>query len=176
MKKGDPASDPIVSNHITDENKRKVTDNSKGDFQQKLLSNRTLPIITTKIDPRIDDRIATSGASPHKLVTSQTTEVITDEALSSARILYTPRGVRRTDRDGTTPGDCKIAVRSLRAYSPVMIGGIGVPPTRGHSGSFEVLNKWQSTVSEKLGIPKILMLALIESWPMMGILCPFSAM
>ena len=32
-----------------------------------------------------------------------------------------------------------------------MIGCTGVPPTRGHSGSLQVFNKLQSTVSDKIG-------------------------
>ena len=109
------------------------------------MSNRTLPIITTKIVPQIDGRVATSGASPHKLATPQKTEVITDAACSSAWILRTPRCVSRTERGGATPGNCDISVRSPRAQYPVLGGGIGVPPTRGHSGGLEVLNERPST-------------------------------
>ena len=49
--KGDPASDPNVATHNTDINKRKVTDSRNRDLQQKVLSNQTLPIITTEIEP-----------------------------------------------------------------------------------------------------------------------------
>ena len=112
--KGDPASDPKISNHTSDVNKIKVTDTSNGDLQQKLLSNRTLPIITTTIDPWIDDRVETCAASPHRLATPQTTEVVTDAAGSSTRVLQTPRRVSRTGREGTNPGDCDIAARSPR--------------------------------------------------------------
>ena len=45
---------------------------------------------------------------------------------------YYPRRLRR----------CR---SSLRGNSPVLIGGIGVLRNRGHSGSLEILNKWQST-------------------------------
>ena len=108
--KGDPASNPRVATHNTDGKKRKVTDTSNKYLQQKLLGNRTLLIITTIIDPRIDNRVATSGASPHKLATPQKTEVITGTACSSAWILRNPRRVSRTVRGVTTPGNCKIAV------------------------------------------------------------------
>ena len=63
----DPASDPKTVTHTSDGNKRKVTDTSNRDLQQKLLSNRTLPIVTTTMDPRIDNRIATCGEIPHTL-------------------------------------------------------------------------------------------------------------
>ena len=67
--KGNPTSNPKVATHTSDGKKRKVTDTSNGDLQQNLLSNRTLPIITTMIDPRIDDRVATCGGAPHALTT-----------------------------------------------------------------------------------------------------------
>ena len=54
--KGDPESDPKVANHTSDGKKRKVRKTSNINLQQKLLSNWTLPIITTTIDPRIPDK------------------------------------------------------------------------------------------------------------------------
>ena len=102
---GDPASNPKVATHTSDGNKIKVTDTSNGYLQPKLLSNRTLPIITTTIDPCIDGRVVTCGAYPHKLTVPPKTEAITDAAYSSARVLRTPRHVNQTHRDGTTPGD-----------------------------------------------------------------------
>ena len=99
-----------------------ATDN----LQKKLLSNRTLLITTTTIDPRIDDRVATSGASTIKLATHCTTEVITVAAHSSARVLRTPGHVSRTGRDITTTGDCDVAVSPPQDNGLVMIGGIGV--------------------------------------------------
>ena len=127
------------------------------------------------MDPRIDDSIATCGGTPHTLVTPTTKDFITDVARISARVLRTPRHVIRTGRDGTNPGDCDIAVRSPRYISPVIIGGITVSPTSGHSGSLQVFNIRQSIISEKLGIPKNWTLPLIESYPIIGILRPFSA-
>ena len=88
--------------------------------------------------------VATSGASPIKLSTPQMREVITDATRSSARILQNPSRVIWTGRDGTTPGNCYIALSSPKANSPFLIGGISVSPTRWHSGSLEVLNKRQS--------------------------------
>ena len=85
--KGDPARNPKVYTHTSDRNKIKVTGTSNGNLQQKLLSNRTLPIITTKIDPPILDRVETCGGTPHALATPTTKGVITDKTHSSARIL-----------------------------------------------------------------------------------------
>ena len=61
--KVDPARNPKIATQTSDRKKGKVTDTRNGDLQQKLLSNQTLPIIATRIDPRIDNRVATSGAS-----------------------------------------------------------------------------------------------------------------
>ena len=46
--KGDPASYLKIATHTSDGKKIKVTDTSKGYLQPKLLSNRNLPIITTR--------------------------------------------------------------------------------------------------------------------------------
>ena len=111
--KDNPASNPKVATHTSDSKKRKVMDTSNRYLQQKLLSNRTLSIIITMIDPRIDDRFATSGASTLKLATPQTTEVIMEKSRSNAQILRNPRHVSQTVRDGTTPGECNVSVRPL---------------------------------------------------------------
>ena len=110
--KGDPASDPKIATHNSDGKKIKVTDTSNKYLQQKLLSNQNLPIITTTIDPRIDNRAATCGASPYELTTPQMVEVMTDATRSSAQIVQTPRRVSRIGRNGATPGNCNIYVSS----------------------------------------------------------------
>ena len=82
--KGNPTSDPKVATHTSDGKKRKVMYTINGDLQQKLLSNWNLLIITTKIDPQIDDRIETCGGTPHTLATPTTKEVIMNASCSSA--------------------------------------------------------------------------------------------
>ena len=103
---GDPASNPKVATHTNDRKKRKLTGTSNGDLQQKLLSNRTLPIITTTIDPRIEDTVATCGGTHNTLAMLTTKEVITDASHSSAQVLRNPGHISRTGRDGNTPGEC----------------------------------------------------------------------
>ena len=71
--KVNPASDPKIATHTSDGNKIKFMDTSHSDLQQKLLSNRTLPIINTMMDPWIGDRAVTCGASPHNFVSPQKT-------------------------------------------------------------------------------------------------------
>ena len=100
---GDPESNPKIYTPTSDRKERKVTDTSNGYLKQKLLSNRTLPIIVMTMDPKIDDRIATCGESPHNMAITLTTEVISDAARRSAQVLWTPRHASRTVRDGTTP-------------------------------------------------------------------------
>ena len=78
--KGDPARNPKIATQTSDRKKGKVTDTRNGDLQQKLLSNRNLPIITTTMDPQIDDGVTTCGASPHKVATPLTLDIITDAA------------------------------------------------------------------------------------------------
>ena len=63
--RGDPASDPKMVTHTSYRKKRKVTDTRNRDLQQKLLSNRTLLVITTTMDTFIDDSIANCSGNPH---------------------------------------------------------------------------------------------------------------
>ena len=55
----DTASNLRTVTHTSDGKKRKVTDTSNVYLQQKLLSKRTLPFVTTTMDTWIDDMIAT---------------------------------------------------------------------------------------------------------------------
>ena len=73
-----------VDIHTSDKKKRKVIDTTNSNLQQTLLSNRSLLITTTMIDPHIDDRIVTSAVSLIKLMMPQMTEVIIDLARTSA--------------------------------------------------------------------------------------------
>ena len=109
---GNPEKYLKLATHTSDGKKRKFTDTSNGNLQQKLLINRTLPIITMTIDPRIPDRVSTCGGTPRVHTTTNKKEVITDAAHSSARILWTHGHVSRTSRDGTTPRDGNVSVRS----------------------------------------------------------------
>ena len=65
--KGNPASDLKTFTYTSDGKKINITDISNAIFQQALLSNRTLPIVTTTMDPSINDRIVTCDGSPHTL-------------------------------------------------------------------------------------------------------------
>ena len=103
--KGDPASDPKVATRTSDRKKIKGTDTSNIYLYRKLLSNQTLLIITTTIDPWIDDRFATCEGTPHALVMPMTKLVIVDTARSITGALWNLGHVNRTRMDVTNPRD-----------------------------------------------------------------------
>ena len=139
--KGDPASNPKTVTHTSGGNKRKVENTSNETLQQKLLSNRTLPVVTTTMDPRIDNRIATCGGTSHALTTPVTKEVIAGATHGSARVNRTPRHVSWMCRDCSTPGDTCMSLRSTRANCTVLIGSPYVSPVCGIIESLQVGNK-----------------------------------
>ena len=135
--KGDPASDLKVATQTSDGKKIKVTDTSNRDSQQKILSNRTLPIITTTIDLQIDDMFVTCGGTPHALTTPMMKGVIMGTAHSSAQVIRTLGHASRTNRDGTTPQNCNLAVSPPWDNGQVFIEGNVTPQIMGHSGILE---------------------------------------
>ena len=116
------------------------------------MNNRSLPIITTTMDPRIDNMIAMSSRTPHTLATPTTKEIITKAARSSEQILRTPRHISQTGKDGDTAGNTPPAVWSPRDNTPVLSGDITVCPASGHSGSSKDFNKRQSTIYNEIGV------------------------
>ena len=149
-KKVNPERDPKTVTHTNDKNKIKVADTSNGILQQNLLSNRIFPVVTTKMDPRTEDRIVTCEGTPHTSAISKTKEVITDAERSSVRVKRNHRHVSWTVRDSSTPTDTCIDIRSSRANSPVMIGSTTVSLVCGISERLKVGNKQQSTPAEKI--------------------------
>ena len=67
--KGNPAINHNTVNHTSD-GKGKVMNTSNGNSQQKLLSDRTLPVVILTINPRIDNRIAPIEGASQTLFTS----------------------------------------------------------------------------------------------------------
>ena len=148
--KGDSACDPKTVTNTSDRKKIKVTDTRNRILQQKLLSNRTLPVVAPTMDPRIDNRIETGGGDSHTLSTPATKEVIADAARGSAWFNWNPRHVIRTGRDCSTPCDTGIAVRYTWAHSPVMIGSPTISRACVISGRLQVGKKQQSTSLDKV--------------------------
>ena len=105
-------SDKKVATHTSDREKRKVTDTINGNLQQHLFSNQTLPIISMAIDPWIPDGVEACGGTPNALTLSTKKAVITDAVRISAHILWTPGHVSRMGKDGVTPRERYVVVRS----------------------------------------------------------------
>ena len=84
--KGDLASDPKTVTHTRDA-KGKVADTSNIIFQQKLLSNRTLPVVVPVMDPRIDNMIAPIGWASQTLFTPVTKEVVAKRSAAARGLI-----------------------------------------------------------------------------------------
>ena len=130
---GNPKSDPLLDTHTSDGKKIKVTDTDtiNGNSPQKLLINRTLPIIVPLIYPRIPGGVADVRGTMHtrQMLTSKV--IVTDTTCSCARIFQTHGDVSRMGRDGTTPRDGKTSIRSPRLNYPVLnVAGTTISPTR----------------------------------------------
>ena len=101
---GDPTCDSKTVTH-TSNGKEKFTDTSNRNFEQKLLINRTLPVIDPTMNPSIYPRIVTIVAAPQTLFIPETKEVVADSTCSNAWVNRTLRQVIRNGVDRSTPGD-----------------------------------------------------------------------
>ena len=88
----DPTRDPKTVTHISN-GKGKVMETSNGNFKQKLLSNRNLPVVVPTM-------------APHTLLTPATKEFVVDPALGDAWVNRTPQQVSQAEIDRSIP--CKI--------------------------------------------------------------------
>ena len=64
---GDPTRDPKIVTHTSNRNEN-FMDTSNGNFEQKLLSNQTIPVIILTINPRISQRIYPMVLVPQTLL------------------------------------------------------------------------------------------------------------
>ena len=71
-------------------------------------------------------------------------------ASGGAWVNRTPGQVSRTGRDGSTPGDTGLAVRSKPYPSPVLVLSLTISPACGISGSLQVERKQQSTSPDEV--------------------------
>ena len=67
-----------------------VTHTSNRNFEQKLLSNWTIPVLLPEMKPGIDQGIVPIVLAPQTLLTPATKEVVVDTASGSAWINRTP--------------------------------------------------------------------------------------
>ena len=127
------------------------TDTTNGNYPQKLVINRTLPMIILTTDPQISVGVAADRCPTYARQMPVSEVIVTDTARSGARIFRTPTDVIRTYRDRTTPRYGNTPIITPRLTSPVLIGGgTTVLPTRngiqeiispkGPIGSVEVSN------------------------------------
>ena len=129
----DPKSNPLVATHTREGKKRQVTDTdtTNGNYPQKLLFNRTLPMITPPIEPRIADGVADVRGTTHARQTIALKVIVTNTARSSARVFRDIADVNKKDMDGTIPQNIINSRRYPRLNSPVLIGGgTTISPTR----------------------------------------------
>ena len=107
---------------------------SNGNCEQKLLSNRTLPVVVLTINPRIDDIIAPLGGASQALLIPATKEVVTDVASGGVWVNRSPQQVIQMVVYGSTPGDICNSISVEHAPSPVLIGSVTSSPPCGLSG------------------------------------------
>ena len=80
---GDLTCDTNTVTH-TSNVKEKIVDTSNRNFEQQLLSNRTLPLFVPMMNLRIDNRIALIGGVSQTLSTDGTKEVVADTVCGGA--------------------------------------------------------------------------------------------
>ena len=122
-----------------------VTHTRNGNFEQKILSNRTIPVVVLTMIPMIDQSIPPIAMTPQTLLTPATKEVVAETASGRAWVNRTPQQVIQTGVDGSTPGDICNAVRIKNSTSPVLIGIVGTSPTCGLNGILNFVNERNST-------------------------------
>ena len=109
-----PERDPLVANHASDRNKRKVTDTdtTNGNSKQKLLISRTLQMIIPPIGPWIADGVTAVRENMHAHQTIASKVIVTAVPHSSARIFQNTADVSHTDTDRMIPQDGNTFINS----------------------------------------------------------------
>ena len=141
---GDPTCNPKTVIH-TSNWRGEVMDTSNWNFEQKMLSNRTIPVFIPMMNPRIDPRIVPIVAVPQTLLMPKKKEFVADAACGNAWVNRNPRQVSRTGVDGSTPCDVLNDVSVEHSTYPFLIGIVATSPPCGLIGSLQVTKKRQST-------------------------------
>ena len=142
---GDLTRNPETVNHTSNGNETVTTHTSNGNFEQKIWSNRTIPVVVPTMKPSIEQRIAPIVAVPQTLFTPETKEVVVDAASGGTWVNRTPRIVNRTGIYGITPDEICNAVIVEHSPSPVPIGIFSTSPPCVLNRSLHFANKRQST-------------------------------
>ena len=147
---GDLTLDPETVTHTSNGNEP-VTRTSNRHFEQKLLSNRTIPAVVPTMNPRIYQNITPILLTPQTLLTPATKEVIADTASGGAWDNRTTWQVRRTGVNRITPGNICNAVIVKNDPSLVLIGIVVTFPPCVLDAILKVANKEQSTSPTLVG-------------------------
>ena len=101
----DPKRDPLVDTHTSDEKKRKVTDTGTNNvnYPQKILLNRTIPVIILPIEPPITHGVEASRGTAHVRQTIYLKVIVTDMVRSGTHIFQDPVAVNQEYTDRTIP-------------------------------------------------------------------------
>ena len=111
---------------------------NNGNFEQKLLSIRTLPVVVLTMNPSIDDSIAPIGEDSQTLLMPMTKEVVADAACGGAWVNRNPWQVSRTGVDRSTRGNVCNSVSVEHASSPVLIRSLTTPQRCFHRGNLQI--------------------------------------
>ena len=171
---GDLTRNMEIVTHTSNANET-VTDTSNGKFEQKILSDRTIPVVVLKMNPRIDQRIAPIVMEPHTILTPAAKKVVANTASGVAWVNRNPQQVIQTGVNGSTPCDIRNDVSVKYAPAPVLIEIIDNSPTCSLSGILKVVKNSIPVPQAGSEKPKNWTLLLTESCPIISILCPFSA-
>ena len=128
-----------------------VTHTSNNNVEQKVLSNRTILVLTLTMNPVIDLEIALVVLVPQTLLTPATKEVVADVVSGGAWKNRTPRQVSRNGVDGSTPGYIRDDVSIIEHTYPFLIEVTGTFPPCGLNMNQQVANKRQSTFPGLVG-------------------------
>ena len=101
---GDLTRNPETSTHTSNGNET-VIHTINGNFEQKLLSNRTIPIVPPAINPGIDQWITSIVLAPQTLLAPEIKEVIMDVASGSTWVNSNPQQLIWTGVNGSTLGN-----------------------------------------------------------------------
>ena len=127
---GDLTCNLETVNHTSNGNET-VTHTSNVIFEQKLLSNRSIPVVVPMTNLMIDQRIAPIILEPQTLLTPATKEVAADAASGGTWVNKTLRKVSQTGVSGSTPGNICNNVSGESATSPVLIEIVDTSPPCG---------------------------------------------
>ena len=86
----DPIYNPEKVNHTGNRNER-VTNTNNGNFEQKLLSNRTIPIVVRTMIPRIEQSIAPIVMAPQTILIPMMKESVVHMASGGTGVNKTPQ-------------------------------------------------------------------------------------